>query len=338
MKTSNIYFSTVYYIGYSSKHRYTAVQFLSDFNDFLTTCSEDIHLITGDFNIHYEDTKRLETKELVKILSQHDFTQLIACPTHKNQGTLDLIMINRRGKNSINNKIVHKGLLNDFSDHYSINFNMNMKIEKTPEKLVMYSRNLKMLDINMYQECLANHFTKIDVVSMSLALCINEYNYGIKTSLNEISPLVKRILKYRPYQCWFNDKVRELKKKKRKLKRKFEKNSNNQNYAEYKKQKLLYCSSPKQTRTAYYSGILQESEKNSKIMYNTIQMLSCDNKEKLLPSGFCVKDLVELFSDYFHKKIVSIRSNLNTNSQQETLINDKQSRVLVCDQMEELFT
>ena len=99
MKTSNIYFSTVYYPGYSSKHKYTAMQFLSDFNDFFTTCSEDIHLITGDFNIHYEDTKRLETKELVKILSQHNFTQLIACPTHKNQGTLDLIMINRRGKN-----------------------------------------------------------------------------------------------------------------------------------------------------------------------------------------------------------------------------------------------
>ena len=76
MKTNNIiYFLTVYYPGYSLKHRYTAMQFLSDFNDFLTTCSEDIPLITVDFDIHYEDTKRLETEELIKILSQHDFTQ-----------------------------------------------------------------------------------------------------------------------------------------------------------------------------------------------------------------------------------------------------------------------
>ena len=56
-------------------------------------------------------------------------------------------------------------------------------------------------------------------------------------------------------------------------------------------------------------------------------MLSGHNKEKVLPSGFCVKDLVELFSDYFHEKIISIRSNLNTNSQQEIQINNKQSRV-----------
>ena len=39
-------------------------------------------------------------------------------------------------------------------------------------------------------------------------------------------------------------------------------------------------------------------------------MLSGDKKEKVLPSGFCVKDLAELFSDYFHEKIVSICSNL----------------------------
>ena len=77
----------------------------------------------------------------------------------------------------------------------------------------------------------------------------------------------------------------------------------------------MYYSSLKQTKTAYYSGILQSSETNSKIMYNTIQMLSSDNKEKVLPSGFYVKDLVELFSHYFHKKIVSIHSNLNMNSQ-----------------------
>ena len=116
---------------------------------------------------------------------------------------------------------MHKDLLNDLSDHYSINFNMNMKNKKTPEKLVIHSRNLKIFDINMYQECLANYFTKIDVELVSLASHINEYNYGIKTSLDEISPLVKRTIKYRLYQCWFNDELRELKKKKQKLERKW---------------------------------------------------------------------------------------------------------------------
>ena len=50
-----------------------------------------------------------------------------------------------------------------------------------------------------------------------------------------------------------------------------------------------------------------------------------------------IKIKIKNKNKYFHEKIVSICSNLNTNSQQEILINDKQSRVLVCDQMEEFL-
>ena len=35
METGKIYFTTVYYPGYSTKHKYTHMQFLSDFNNFL---------------------------------------------------------------------------------------------------------------------------------------------------------------------------------------------------------------------------------------------------------------------------------------------------------------
>ena len=54
--------TTVYYPGYSNKHKYTKSQFLSDFDDFLTSCANQIHLVTGDFNIHFEDKNRQETK------------------------------------------------------------------------------------------------------------------------------------------------------------------------------------------------------------------------------------------------------------------------------------
>ena len=53
------------------------MQFLSDFNDFLATCTKGIQLITGDFNVHYEDKNRPETKKFLNILHQHDFTQLV---------------------------------------------------------------------------------------------------------------------------------------------------------------------------------------------------------------------------------------------------------------------
>ena len=86
--------TTIYYPGYSPKHKYTQVQFLLDFKDFLNSCSEGIHLVTGDFNIHYENSDKHETKLLKNILDQNNFTQLITFPTHKAKGTIDLCIIN----------------------------------------------------------------------------------------------------------------------------------------------------------------------------------------------------------------------------------------------------
>ena len=67
METGKVYFTTVYYSGYSTKHKYTHIQ-LYDFNDFLETCTEGIQLITGDFNIHYEDKNRPETKKFLGLV------------------------------------------------------------------------------------------------------------------------------------------------------------------------------------------------------------------------------------------------------------------------------
>ena len=67
METGKVYFTTVYYPGYSTKHKYTHMQ-LYDFNDFLATCTEGIQLITGDFNIHYEDKNRPETKKFLGLV------------------------------------------------------------------------------------------------------------------------------------------------------------------------------------------------------------------------------------------------------------------------------
>ena len=77
------------------------MKFLSDFNDFLATCTEGIQLITGDFNIYYEDRNRPEATKFLNILHQHDFTQLITYPTHVSHGTLNFLLINTREKSTL---------------------------------------------------------------------------------------------------------------------------------------------------------------------------------------------------------------------------------------------
>ena len=148
METGKVYFTTVYYPGYSTKHKYTHMQFLStgNFNDFLATCTEGIQLITGDFNIHHEDKNRPETKKFLNILHQHDFTQLLTYPTHVSQGTLDFLLINTRGKNYVENLNLTNDQLKDVSDYDSISFNLKLKIKQKPDKIIIKSTNLRLLN------------------------------------------------------------------------------------------------------------------------------------------------------------------------------------------------
>ena len=176
METGKVYFTTVYYPGYSTKHKYTHMQFLSDFNDFLETCTEGIQLITGNFNIHYEDKNRPETKKFLNILHQHDITQLITYPTHVSQGTFDFLLIKTRGKNHVENLSLSKDQLKNISDHYPISFNLKLKIKQKSDKIIIKSRNLKLLDKKNFQEHLRNNFLGVEFESMSLCSCINAYN------------------------------------------------------------------------------------------------------------------------------------------------------------------
>jgi len=65
--------STLYYSGYSAKHKYIHAQFLSDISDYLNSLCQ---IVTGDFNVHYENLDEDDTK-LHEILILNEFTQLV---------------------------------------------------------------------------------------------------------------------------------------------------------------------------------------------------------------------------------------------------------------------
>ncbi len=49
-------------------------------------------VIVGDFNIHVEDPKSSEGRTLLNLFASCGLNQHIICPTHKDGGTLDLLL------------------------------------------------------------------------------------------------------------------------------------------------------------------------------------------------------------------------------------------------------
>ena len=265
--------TTIYYPGYSPKHKYTQVQFLLNFKDFLNSCSEGIHLVTGDFNIHYENSNKHETKLLKNILDQNNFTQLITFPTHKAKGTIDLCIINNSASKYISDLNRNNDFLNDLSDHYPICFKLNAHTKTKPSKITIKSRNLEVFDIEQYKQQIKKSLSHDELKVLSVSSCIDIYNTTMQNSLDMIAPVVEKTVQHRPLQSWFNLKLRNLKKKNRQAERRYKKFPNKYNLQEYKKQQMTYYSNIRQVRVDYYSRILQNSEKNKIAVYHDTKIV-----------------------------------------------------------------
>ena len=210
---------------------------------------------------------------------------------------------------------------------------MKLKFKQKPNKVIIKSRNLRLLHKKYFQEHLRNNLLGVEFESMPLCFYINAYNSKLQNSLDEIAPVTKKEVNFRPNQPWFNAEVRTLKRKKRQTERKYKKDQNDCNYKKYGKQKSIYYSNLKQTRINYYLQVLQFNENNSKVIYNTIKKLTGDMQQKIFPSGYTAKKLVKLFSKHFFDKIVTFRSLINSKSDESHLRENKVKSSIKFEQM-----
>ena len=85
-------------------------------------------ILTGDFNIHIDNTSNNYANQFKDLLSAHGLIQHITAPTHRYGHCLDLMITRENTSPLISNITIHPGL----SDHYAIITDMNLKKPKMP--------------------------------------------------------------------------------------------------------------------------------------------------------------------------------------------------------------
>ena len=131
--------------------------------------NKGIPIITGNLNIHMNNSEGVDTNTFLDILDSLDFTNWIQFPTHKSQNTIDLV-ISPRLSSIITS--VSQGHL--FSDHYLVNFQIQYTTTKPVTKMInfrklnsinpqAFSRDVKTLldDHNLVDQVNAQNFTEI---------------------------------------------------------------------------------------------------------------------------------------------------------------------------------
>ena len=99
-------------------------------------------ILTGDFNIHMDNTSNNYANQFKDLLSAHGLFQHITAPTHRYGHCLDLMITRENTSLLISNITIHPSL----SDHYAIITDMNLKKTNMPT-IYITTRHCKMVNI-----------------------------------------------------------------------------------------------------------------------------------------------------------------------------------------------
>ncbi len=297
----------IYRPPYSTAHPVTESTFLNEFSEYLESLvlSTGTLLITGDFNIHVEDPEDTYGKRLVSLLAACGLKQHIQGPTHKDGGTLDLVVTRESDSPFCGLPYVDYRI----SDHDTIL--MKIKSDKPQHviKEVTY-RKFDSIDMDSFRKDLASSELCTDP-SDTLDLLVEQYNDTLTGLADKYAPLQSKEMAVRQMQPWFNNDIKVAKQLRRKLERKHKRTDSLSDSVAFKKQKNKVNFLLRDAQTNYFSNLIQQNGSNQKTLFRVSKTLFGQKKESPLPSHDSVQALANDFSDFFITKIRNIMDYLD---------------------------
>ena len=121
----------------------------------------------------------------------------------------------------------------------------------------------------------------------------------------------------RPKIPWFNDDIKQLKRKRRRLEKKALKTDLLGDWNNYHKVRNQYSALPKSARVNYYSNPIDQCAGDSRKLFRVVNSLSREPLESALPEHDDPTKLANEFGTFFLKKIEIIKENLDKFQVQE---------------------
>ncbi len=293
----------------SKKNKLTVTKFLEDFSVFLEHMSTTPGhlLITGDFNFHVEDDSDFDAKRFLELLAGFDLVQHVSGPTHKDGGTLDLVITRSTEKDIISNLYVTLPII---SDHSAIHFKLSCAKPAFMKKTVTY-RNLKSIDPQAFNQDILSS-TLYTSRETSLAGLVEQYNGTISQLLDKYAPVKTRVVTIRPKAVWYTQDISAAKRKRRQLERKAKRTFLSCDVDAHDMQCHVVKDMIYQSKLSYYSNKITEHATDQKALFNVVGTLLHKKEKAPLPTCSSTQELADRFANFFVEKIRKIQSSLNT--------------------------
>ena len=309
-------------VVYSSPTRRKNSVFLDDWEDFLHNFSEKKgSLVVGDFNVHVERPDDRLSSDFLGVLEDHGWKQLVNVPTHKDQGTLDLV-ITRDAADSAGVTSISSEAKTYLPDHFLVSFRYHIgKSHQHGLTKTILSRSFKDVDMDAFVE----KINQSELVGLDLSLSLDElvqlYNSELRKFLDEVAPEIPRIVPQKDRPIWYNLACQAAKRKRRKAERWYnlvKKRSGDILTALYelKRANAEASSTIRAARQDFFYKKIRDSKDNAAAFYRlTNYLLGRDKVPKERPSGYGDAELAEAFANYFKKKIDDIYETIEKDAE-----------------------
>ncbi len=243
-------------------------------------------------NFHVDDPKDTSALKFLEIVDTCGLSQHIHEPTHQSGHTLDLLITRSSESILFGNPVV------DFriSDH---------------DTILSRLRKLKGINIADFKKDISESVL-CNATPQDLNTVVSLYNSTLSDILDKHAPLQSRSMVERPHNPWFNDTIKEEKKKRRKCERDMKSNlSSEEASKQFKHQKNYVNWLMDKSRRECYSSQIEKCGSDQRALFNVVKSLCGEKVETPFPEHNSVHQLSEDFSEYFITKIKDIRSKLD---------------------------
>ena len=277
-------------------------------------------IITGDFNFHIENTEEYkDANEFLGLADSFNLHQRVTGVTHTLGGTLDLIMtatVDIAKEVEIADETLG-------SDHHPVSFRVDCSIIPESEYIVFTRRKYKELDIDRFKDDLSVALSCHTLKDLSAWDAVTLYNNIVQNTLDSHCPITTTHTKKRPSSPWFTKELQETKRLKRRYERAYRKNRTYSTKDAYMSAKKRYNSTMAITRNDYYKNKLDETKKDMKSMYKTLNRVLGQENELIYPTNKDAKAVANGLSEFFSDKILKIRDIIS--KAHNTAVNDKET-------------
>ena len=207
--------------------------FFDDFTSILDRHDVSTYdvVIAGDCNFNLNDCNNAEVSQFMDILLTYDLNQHVCESTHESGHLLDLI-ITKSSSNFVRNvKVDYK-----ISDHFSIKCHLSLGKPAKEVKKVTF-RKLTQIDFEKFNSDLCDEFVPLQQLT-DIDTLVTAYDSTLCKILDKHAPEQDKIITIRNKHRGFTDDLREEKKKRRRLERRWRRTKSAVDRDKFVKQKL----------------------------------------------------------------------------------------------------